>query len=283
MLKSVKREIEIFALRIRIETLKELRHLGFGHIGGAMSIVELIALLYGKTMHYNSDNPKMKKRDYLVCSKGHAGPAIYAALALKGFFELSELKTLNQGGTNLPSHCDKNKTPGIDMTTGSLGQGISTAIGISLGNRMDDINNFTYLIIGDGEMNEGQIWEGIMFAAHFKVDRLICFIDNNRQQLDGYTKDIMSMGDIKTKFESFGWDVVEIDGHNIETIDSAIERAKNIEGKPSAIILNTIKGKGCNFAEGIKDNHHMKFTEKQITKAILELEEKLIEITGVQK
>ena len=144
--------------------------------------------------------------------QGHAGPALYATLALKGYFPMEMLSTLNQGGTKLPSHCDRNKTPGVDMTTGSLGQGMSTAIGVALGNRLDNRDSFTYLILGDGELDEGQVWEGALFANHFKVDNMIVFIDRNGQQLDGYTKDIMDLGDVAGKFASFGWHVQEIAG-----------------------------------------------------------------------
>ncbi len=257
-----------FAAQIRVETLKEFANLGFGHVGGAMSIVDTIAVLYGGVMKIDPKNPGWEDRDWLVCSKGHAGPTIYATLALKGYFPKEMLLTLNQGGTNLPSHCDKNKTPGIDMTTGSLGQGISTAIGVALGNRLDNKDNWTYLIIGDGELNEGQIWEGVMFANHFKLANLIVFVDNNKQQLDGYTKDIMDNGDIGLKFNSFGWHTQDVDGHDVGAIYDAIEKAKAAKGKPSVIVLDTKKGKGCSFAEGVLNNHHMAFTKEQCENAI---------------
>ena len=260
--------VQKFAAEIRLETIKELAHLGFGHIGGAMSIVELLAVLYGGVMRIDPKNPGWEDRDWLVCSKGHAGPAIYATLALKGYFPMEVLKTLNQGGTILPSHCDRNKTPGIDMTTGSLGQGMSTAIGVALGNRLDKRDSFVYLVLGDGELDEGQVWEGALFANHFKLDNLIAFIDYNHQQLDGFTKDIMDLGDIAAKFASFGWHVQHIDGHDLQAIEDAIAAAKESPGKPSAIVLDTCKGKGCTFAEGILYNHHMAFKEDQTDPAI---------------
>lgn len=269
------REIEKFAAEIRLETLKELAHLGFGHVGGAMSIVETIAVLYGGVMNIDPKNPKWEDRDWLVCSKGHAGPTLYATLAMKSFFDKEELLTLNQGGTNLPSHCDRNKTVGIDMTTGSLGQGISTAIGTALGNRLDGHGSYTYLIVGDGELNEGQIWEGVMFANHFKVDNLICFVDYNRQQLDGYTEDIMDLGDVGAKFGAFGWHVQTIDGHNVGAIIDAVDKAKDAKGKPSVIVLNTTKGKGCSFAEGVESNHHMTIDSHKGAEAIRIAEENL--------
>ncbi len=260
--------LKIFASRIRLETLKELKCLGFGHVGGAMSIVEILAVLYGKVMNVDTSHPTWPDRDWLVLSKGHAGPALYAALALKGFFPLQELETLNKPGTNLPSHCDLQKTTGVDMTTGSLGQGISTAIGIALGNRLDKRKNRTYLILGDGECNEGQVWEGVLFAAQHKVNNLVAFVDYNKQQIDGFTHDIMDLGDLAAKFKVFGWFVQETDGHDTAAIYAAIENTKGEREKPSAIILHTVKGKSCNFAEAIIDNHNMFFSDEMIDRAI---------------
>lgn len=262
------KKLRIFAEEIRVETLKEIGNVGFGHIGGAMSIVETIAVLYGEAMKYDPKNPNWEDRDRLVLSKGHAGPTLYATLALKGFFPMEMLKELNQGGGHLPSHCDRTKTPGIDMTTGSLGQGISAAIGMALGNRMNGKDSYVYLVIGDGECNEGQIWEGAMAAPQFKLDKLICFVDWNKMQLDGYTKDIIDLGDIGQKFEDFGWYKQEIDGHNLTAICEAIENAKKNTGKPSVIILDTIKGNGCNFAVNNIDNHHMRFKPEQMVGAL---------------
>jgi len=264
----IEQDAKRFAAEIRLETLKEFACLGFGHVGGAMSIVEVLAVLYGSVMRVDPSNPKWEDRDWLVCSKGHAGPAIYATLALKGYFPKEMLATLNQGGTNLPSHCDRNKTPGIDMTTGSLGQGMSTAIGIALGNRLDKRDSWTYLILGDGELDEGQVWEGALFAHHFKLDHLIAFVDYNKQQLDGYTKDVMDLGNVAAKFESFGWHAQSIDGHDVSAIYNAIESAKAHRNVPSVIVLNTYKGKGCTYAEGLKFNHHMTFTKQQSAEAI---------------
>ncbi|MGI6668314.1 MAG: transketolase [Acetivibrionales bacterium] len=270
-----KKEIDRFALQIRLETLKEFKALGFGHVGGAMSIVDALAVLYGSVMRIDPKNPGWADRDWLVMSKGHAGPALYATLALKGYFPLEMLKTLNKPGTNLPSHCDRNLTPGIDMTTGSLGQGMSTAVGVALGNRLDGRDSFTYLILGDGELDEGQVWEGALFANHYKLANLIAFVDWNKQQLDGYIKDVMDLGDIKLKFESFGWHAQTIDGHDTEAIYNAIDKARSESERPSAIILDTVKGKGCTFAEGILKNHHMAFTEEQVDEAISHIEELL--------
>lgn len=269
------KELTILALLIRMETIKAMGNLGFGHIGGALSITDTIAVLYGEVMKYDSKNPTWEQRDWLVCSKGHAGPAIYSALALKGFFPMEELLTLNKPGTRLPSHCDRNLTPGIDMTTGSLGQGASLAVGVALGHKIDGRDNFTYLIVGDGEIQEGQVWEAALFAAQKKLDHLITFVDYNKKQLDGYTKDINDLGDIKSKFESFGWYGQEIDGSNVSEIIEAIENAKQQKDKPSVIVLHTIKGKGWGFAEKELFNHHMYISRDQMEEVLAALSAQL--------
>jgi len=268
MVKSSEKDLRRFAAEIRLETLRELKARGFGHVGGSMSIVELLSVLYGGVMRVDPARPAWEERDWLVLSKGHAGPALYAALALRGFFDREELKTLNRPGTSLPSHCDRLKTPGVDMTTGSLGQGISTAIGAALGHRLKKRDNWVYLILGDGEVDEGQVWEGALFAHQFKLDRLIAFIDANKQQLDGFTDDVMSLGDLCAKFGSFGWHTQRVDGHDVSAIQDAVEKARAETGRPSVIVLDTIKGKGCNFAEGTLNNHHIAFTDEQMDSAI---------------
>ena len=263
------KDIRVFAEEIRVETLKEFAHLGFGHVGGAMSIIETLAVLYGSEMHIDPKNPGLETRDKFVMSKGHAGPSLYATLAPKGYFPLENLMTLNQGGTTLPSHCDRLKTPGVDMTTGSLGQGISTAIGLALGDRlMGRKDCYTYLMLGDGECNEGQVWEGAMFAAHYKLDHLIAFVDLNKQQLDGKTDDVMYMGDMVEKFKAFGWNTVKVDGHNVDAIKDAIDAAKAQSGKPSMIILDTVKGHGCLLAESMFPCHHIAFKPEAIAPSI---------------
>ena len=262
------RDLRVVAEGIRLVTLQTFSYLGFGHIGGAMSIIETLAALYGGELRCNPEKPDWDGRDRLVMSKGHAGPALYATLCLRGFFSKEKLLELNQGGGSLPSHCDMHKTPGVDMTTGSLGQGISTAIGIALGCRLNGLDSITYLILGDGECDEGQVWEGAMFAAHNKLGGLIALIDWNKQQLDGFIKEIMDLGDIEEKFKAFGWHTQTVDGHDPGAIKAAILAAKGISDKPSAIVLDTIKGYGCDFAEGIAGNHHMNFRQDQIDKAI---------------
>ena len=262
------RDLVVVAEGIRLVTLQTFSYLGFGHIGGSMSIIETLATLYGGELRCDPKNPKWEGRDRLVMSKGHAGPALYSALCLRGFFPKDMLLELNRGGGSLPSHCDMHKTPGVDMTTGSLGQGMSTAIGLALGSRLNGAKSFTFLILGDGECNEGQVWEGAMFAAHNKLGNLIAFVDCNKQQLDGFTKDVMDMGDIGEKFESFGWHTQTVNGHDPGKIKAATIEAKLAADKPSVIILDTIKGYGCNFAAGVAGNHHMNFTPEQIEKAI---------------
>ncbi|MDR0569201.1 MAG: transketolase [Spirochaetaceae bacterium] len=260
------------ALEIRKMTIEEIGTLGTGHIGGAMSIADLLALLYFHRMRVDPQQPRMPDRDQLVVSKGHSGPAVYSALALKGFFPKEWLGTLNQGGTKLPSHCDRNLTPGIDMTTGSLGQGFSAALGIALGLRMDKRDAKVYTIIGDGESNEGQIWEAALFAGFHGLSNLIAFTDYNKQQLDGYVKDILNLDDLPAKWTAFGWHTQRVDGHDIAALDDAIENALAQGKKPSMIIMDTIKGRGCSFAEGIQNNHSMAFNLEKAKEAIAALE-----------
>ena len=259
--------------RIRVLTVGSIGKLGVGHIGGSLSVCELLSCLYfGGLMNIDAKNPKMEGRDRLVMSKGHAGPALYATLALKGYFDEKELDTLNKPGTNLPSHCDMNRTPGIDMTTGSLGQGFSCAMGIALGSKMKKDGATIYAIIGDGESQEGQIWEAAMFAAHKKLDNLIAFTDLNKYQIDGATEEINSLGDIEKKWESFGWYVQRTDGHDCDMILNAVAKAKKCVGKPSMIILDTIKGKGVTFIEAAgAANHNMNFTAEDTKRALDEL------------
>ena len=272
------KDLKVVAEGIRLVTLQTFQNLGFGHVGGAMSIIEALAALYGGELKSDPRNPSREDRDRLVMSKGHAGPALYATLCLRGYFSKDVLLELNQGGGSLPSHCDMHKTIGIDMTTGSLGQGMSTAIGLALGSRLNDIDNFTYLILGDGECNEGQVWEGAMFASHHNLGRLIAFIDWNKQQLDGFSKEIIDMGDFSEKFKAFGWHTQMVDGHDPGKIKAAIVDAKRYKDAPSAIILDTVKGYGCCFAEGVASNHHMNFSAEDMDKAIGIAAEKLEQV-----
>jgi transketolase len=260
------------AREIRKLTIEEIGTLGTGHIGGCMSIADVLALLYFHRLNVDPERPGMKDRDRLVVSKGHAGPAVYAALALRGFFPKDWLKTLNRGGTRLPSHCDKNLTPGIDMTAGSLGQGFSAALGIALALRIDRIPARVYTILGDGESNEGQVWEGAMFAAAQRLSNVIAFTDYNKQQLDGYIKDIIELGELDAKWREFGWFTQRVDGHDIAALDEAVGKAAAQNEKPSMIVMDTIKGKGCCFAEGVEKNHSMVFDLEKAREAIAVLE-----------
>ncbi len=267
------RETKIFAANIRKTILYGLSTVKAGHIGGCMSMADLLAVLYGDVMNIDPSNPKLETRDRLVVSKGHCGPAVYAALALKGFFPMEWMKTINVSKTKLPSHCDMNKVPGIDMTTGSLGQGMSTSLGLAWGLRYQNINSYVYLVLGDGECDEGQIWEGALFAGTRKLNNVIAFVDRNLKQLDGYTKDICDVGDLRKKFEDFGWFCQEVDGHDVDAIKKAIDIAKSQKEKPSMIVLDTIKGKDCTFAQDVFYNHHITFTDEQLLEANKHLDE----------
>ncbi len=270
------RETKLFANDIRKETIKCIGNLGVGHIGGALSICDLLAVLYNGEMNIDPSDPKKDDRDFLVVSKGHAGPAVYSTLALKGYFPMDMLKTLNQPHTNLPSHCDMNRTPGIDMTTGSLGQGASSAMGIACGNRLKGYDNFTFLILGDGEIEEGQVWEAAMFAAAKKLDHVIAFIDYNKFQIDDSVENLCALGDVAAKFASFGWYAQNVaDGNDVEQIAAAIDNAKaNVgSGKPSAIVLNTIKGLGYSKIAGTVGCHNMNISKEQMDEALAELDE----------
>lgn len=260
-----------FAVRIRQETVLSIRARGFGHAGGALSVADLLAVLYGSLLRVDPARPDWPERDKVVCSKGHAGPALYAALALRGYFPLDWLATLNQPGTRLPSHCDHRLTPGIDMTTGSLGQGVSTAVGLALGDRLKGRDNRVYLVVGDGELNEGQVWEAAMFAAHHRLDNLVAFVDHNGKQLDGPTRDILDLPDIPGRFAAFGWQAQSVDGQDVEAIDRAVRTAWATEGRPHMIVLETTKGAGVTEIASMAMNHHIVMTEALAEAALAEL------------
>ncbi|MDR1043251.1 MAG: transketolase [Clostridiales Family XIII bacterium] len=266
------------AANIRKGILYGLKGVGAGHIGGSMSMVEIMAALYGGLMNVDPADPGNEARDRLVVSKGHCGPAVYATLALKGYFPYEELATINRGGTRLPSHCDMNRTPGIDMTTGSLGQGMSTSVGIALGTGYLRRDAYTWLILGDGELQEGQVWEGALFAAQHKLSKLIAFVDANGKQLDGYTDEICGLGDIAAKFSVFGWNALNCDGNDVESVYAAATLAKSEKTKPSVIVAHTEKGIGCSFAEDVYYNHHMSFSEDQWQEAMDRLDRELAQL-----
>lgn len=265
-------DLQAKCVEVRKALLKTIGTLGVGHIGGSLSIVELLVVLYEKHMNVDPKNPKMEGRDRLIVSKGHSGPAIYATLCTEGFFDESWLLTLNQPGTNLPSHCDMNKTPGVDMTTGSLGQGFSCAMGIAKASKIRKDGATIYTIVGDGESQEGQIWEAAMFAAQQKLDNVIAFTDYNKMQIDGTVDEICGLDPLDEKWRAFGWNVIVVeDGNDVDQIDDAINCAKH-SSKPSMIILNTVKGKGISFVEkaGVA-NHSMPISKEEMEAGLAEL------------
>ena len=262
--------------QVRLDLVDCIGTLGVGHIGGCLSIVEVLVALYYKHMNVDPSNPQMEGRDRLIVSKGHAGPAVYAALANKGYFPKEWLKTLNRNGTNLPSHCDMNRTPGIDMTTGSLGQGFSCAMGIAYASKLSKDNATIYTIIGDGESQEGQIWEAAMFASHKKLDNIIAFLDANKYQIDGSIEEVNSIEPIDLKFSSFGWNVIVCkDGNDIDQVDACIQHAKTLKNeKPTMIILNTIKGYGSEFVYSQKvGSHNMTLKPEHVETILREIKE----------
>lgn len=269
------KEVKKFAKEIRLSVLKMLVNLGFGHFGGSLSVVEVLAVLYGTVMKIDPKNPGWDERDYMVLSKGHAGPALYATLALKGYFPKEELMTLNINGTHLPSHPDRLLTKGVDATTGSLGQGISLATGIALAQKISNKENRVFSIVGDGELNEGQCWEAFQFIAHRKLNNLVVFVDYNKQQLDGTLEDIINPFSLTEKFKAFGFDSVQIKGDDIEGIYELIKDKRSADEKPLAVILDTKKGQGVKYIEELKNSHHLRLTDDvkiEIEKAIAEIE-----------
>ncbi len=261
--------------QLRCDVCESIGSIGVGHIGGSLSIVELLAVLYFDQMHIDPQQPHMPGRDRLICSKGHAGPAVYAALAERGYFDRSLLWTLNRGGTHLPSHCDMNLTPGIDMTTGSLGQGFSAAVGTALGSRLENDGATIYAIIGDGESQEGQIWESAMFAGNYGLDNLIAFTDCNGLQVDGEVSDVGNLEPLADKWRAFNWNVIEVkNGNDVEAVRAAVLEAKanRGSGKPTMVLLRTTKGAGVSFviAKGAA-NHNAPFSTADAARAIAEI------------
>ena len=262
------------AKEIRKLTIREIGQLSVGHMGGSLDLCELLAVLYFHAMHIDPQNPRMRNRDMFVLSKGHGGPALYATLALKGYFPEEKLNTLNRPGTDLPSHCDMRRTVGIDMTTGSLGQGFSCAVGMAIAAKMDGLSSCVFTCIGDGESQEGQVWEAAMLAASRRLGNLIAFTDYNKMQIDGYIEDINGLHPLDAKWRSFGWHVQSVDGHDVSQIAHAIDNAKKIMNTPSMILLNTIKGKGCDFCENKLSSHSVKnITTQMWENALAKLDE----------
>ena len=266
-------ELKKFALQIRIGIVEQIKARGFGHLGGSLSVADTLAVLYGSVMRVDPQNPAWPERDKLVCSKGHAGPAVYATLAAKGFFPTEMLKTLNQPGTNLPSHCDRKKTPGVDMTTGSLGQGTSLAAGLALGDKLAGRDSRVFLIVGDGELNEGQAWEAAMFTAAKKLTNLTWIIDANKRQLDGWTCDVLNNFDFEEKFRAFGFDAVTVKGDDVAGLYAALTAP--VGDKPKAIVLDSVKGAGIEEVANTFGNHSMSPNAETCDKWLAELRAQL--------
>lgn len=254
------KQLKDIAKQMRLDIVEMLHNVKTGHPGGSLSAVEILAVLYHNQMNANCKDACSCERDRFVPSKGHCAPVLYTTLADKGYFPKEELKNLRQLGCILQGHPDMKRTPGVDISTGSLGLGLSVGIGMSLAAQLDKQEYYTFVLLGDGELQEGQNWEAAMSAAKFKLDHLIAIVDNNGVQLDGTLEEIMPMGDIGRKFEAFGWNVLHVDGHDVRAVDAAIDQAKMARGKPSVIIAKTVKGKGVSFMEG-KNSWHGKAIE----------------------
>ena len=270
------KELKLLCANVRIDILEMLMKFGQGHLGGSMSCVELFAVLYGKQLNVDPKNPKKEDRDQVVLSKGHAGPVWYSTLAERGFFPKDWLFTLNQGGTLLPSHPDRTKTPGVDMTTGSLGQGTSTAAGSATAMKKRGLNSYPYLIVGDGELNEGQCWEAFQYIANYKLNNCIVIIDDNKRQLDGYTKDVINPFSYQEKMKAFGFYTLTAKGDDLEAIDDTINKLKEVKDSAVCMVLDSVKGQGVKFFEELLSNHSVKFNEEytnEANKAIAQLKE----------
>ena len=259
------------AKEIRKSIVSMITEAKSGHPGGSLSATDILTALYFSEMNVDLANPKMEGRDRFVLSKGHAAPAIYATLAEKGYFSKDELMTLRKFGSRLQVHPDMKKLPGIEISTGSLGQGLSVANGMALNAKIFDENYRTYVVLGDGEIQEGQIWEAAMTAAHYKLDNLCAFLDSNNLQIDGNVSEIMGVEPLDKKWEAFGWNVIKIDGHDFEQILSALDKAREFKGKPTMIIAKTIKGKGVSFMENVCGFHGVAPTLEELERALAEL------------
>ena len=257
---------------IRKNIINMLTEAKSGHPGGSLSAAEILTYLYFKEMNVNPSIPRMEDRDRFVLSKGHGAPVLYSVLAEKGYFPKEELAKLRKTGAMLQGHPDMKGTSGVDMSTGSLGQGLSVANGMALAGKLDDKNYRVFVLIGDGELQEGQIWEAAMTAAHYRLDNVTAFIDNNGLQIDGANKEVMNVEPIEEKWKAFGWHTINIDGHDFQQIESAIEEAKGIKNKPTMIIAKTVKGKGVSFMENEAGWHGVAPNQEQSQQALKELE-----------
>ena len=274
------KQLAIIANKIRKNALTAVYSAKSGHPGGSLSIADVLALLYFEVMNLDPQNPKMQGRDRLVLSKGHTAPALYSALAERGFFPVEELTTFRRAGSRLQGHPDMKGVPGVDMSTGSLGQGISAAGGMAYAAKLDGADYRVYSILGDGELEEGQVWEQAMFAAHYNLDNLTAFIDFNGLQIDGDITKVMNPTPIDKKFEAFGWNVVLADAHDFASLRAAVENAKNTKGKPTAIIMKSVKGKNVSFMENNAGWHGSAPNEEQYNQAIAELDAIIKDLEG---
>ena len=273
-----KKELQIFAAKARIGVIEGVYNAKAGHPGGSLSFCDLLAYLYNGEMSIDASNPHMENRDRFVLSKGHAAPALYATLALKGFFPVEDLKTLRKSDSYLQGHPNMNKIPGVDMSTGSLGQGISAAVGMALGAKLDKKDFRVYTVLGDGEIEEGEVWEAAMFAANRGLDNLVAVVDYNGLQIDGTVEEVNSPYPIADKFKAFKWNVVEIDGHDFDAIESALENARATKGVPTCIVMKTIKGKGVSYMENAVGWHGKAPNTEEYEQAMTELKAALAEL-----
>ena len=276
--KSELLELKKTACNVRLWTIEGVFNAKSGHPGGSLSAADIITYLYFKEMNVDPKNPKDPKRDRFVLSKGHCCPSLYAALALKGFFPTDEIKSLRHIGAMLQGHPDMKHTPGIDMSSGSLGQGISAACGMALAGKLSNENYRVYAMLGDGECEEGQVWEAAMFASHYKLDNLVAFVDFNGLQIDGSVADVAGLDKLDEKFKAFGFEVIKIDGHDFEQIEDALNKAKTVKGKPTVIIAATVKGKGVSYMENQVGWHGKAPDAEQYQKAMDELKAQLKEL-----
>ena len=265
------KELENMAKKVRRGILEEVYNAQSGHPGGSLSVADILTVLYFNELHIDENNTKWENRDRMVLSKGHCSPALYSCLANKGFFPVEDLKTFRKLDSYLQGHPDMNKIPGVDMTTGSLGQGLSAGVGMAITGKMDKKDYRVYCILGDGEIEEGQIWEAAMSAKKYALDNLCVIVDNNNLQIDGTVEEVMSPYPIDEKFKSFGFEIIKIDGNNMQEILDAFEVAKNVKGKPVCIIAKTIKGKGVSFMENQVGWHGKAPNEEQYRMAMDEL------------
>ena len=267
-----KQELSEIARKIRIGVVESTNAAGCGHPGGSLSIADVLAWLYfGGEMNIDPKGPARADRDRLVLSKGHAAPALYSALALRGFFPIEDLKTLRKPDSHLQGHPNMHKTPGVDMSTGSLGQGISAACGMALSAKLDNKDYRVYTIVGDGESQEGEVWEAAMFAAHYKLDNLCAIVDLNGLQIDGKVCEVMDIAPMDKKFAAFGWNVFECDAHDLDSIEKAFAAAREAKGAPSVILSHSVKGKGVSFMENSAGWHGKATKPEEFEKAMAEL------------